>query len=339
MPGNILQEPGTHRKGHQWKNDAGDLLFIDRIRSGGGQWCSNLFRNDDLAKRPGSYTWENILCRPEPLNAGLKWGTREYNVPHRVFRDCDWFEIPKEHGVYASNYEGTVVDRCTFVRMGSQGVQFAHRPVPYNQYLPDNRAYDAPPIHVLRHSHFIDCGQGGDRPSFNATYFDPGSSEHPGTLLVRGCSFVADWADSLADTKSTGALVVTPMGGAGELTSNFMKLVEIRNTLFDFTAGDRSIVSIRSTDEVVIEDCTFIARDHRRANVDIDAPVSAMGTSKSIRIVLRNCVGVGGVRLRVFQDNARGWSDNLSYDIHCPGQELVIDGRTGELIHRRGHIS
>ena len=337
QPGNILQEPGKHWNGLTWKNADGDLVFADRVRTVEGQRGSSLYRNNDLAKRPGKYTWKNILVQPEtePFNSGMKWGTREYNVPEREFIDCDFFAIPREHGIYASNYADTTVDRCTFIRMGSQGVQFAHRSLPYQQYQADNRPYEESPTHTLRDSHFIDCGQGGDRASYNATYFDPGSPEHPGTLKVDGCSFVANWDETKDGYKSTGALVVTPMGGTGPLTSNFMTRVEVTNTLFDFTAGDRSIVNIRSTDEVVFEDCVFIARNHTRPNVDIDSPAANMGRSKTKRIVLRNCVGIGNVRLRVFGPDSTGWTDNISHDINCRGSEIVIDGETGKVISSR----
>ena len=336
VPGPVLQEPGKHWAGVQWKNSEGDLVFENVERRGTGQWCSNLFKND-LSKRPGKYIWRNVLCTTEtdPFNSGLKWGCREYNVPHREFIDCDFFAIPREHGVYASNYEGTVVDRCTFVRMGSQGVQFAHRPMSYQQYSADNRPYEAKPQHVLKDSHFIDCAEGGDRPSYNATYFNPGSPAFPGTLTVENCSFVNKWEEPKGGYQSTGALVVTPLQGNEPLVSNFMERVEVTNCLFDFTAGDRSIINIRSTNEVIIEDCAFIARDHGRANVDIDSPSSYMGDSKTKRIILRNCVAVGEVNLRIFGEDATGWTDNVSVPINTRGKEVIIDGGTGRVISER----
>ena len=315
----------------------GDVVFEDvsDYTDVGRQWSANVFKNSDLAQRPGSYSWKNCLVTPSvsPYNAGMKWGLRGYNVPHCEFIDCDFFAIPQEHGLYISNYEGSVVDNCTFIRVGSQGVQFAHRSSPYQQYSADNRPYKKKPIHILRDSHFIDCAQDGTRPGYNASYFNPGSSEFPGTLLIEDCSFVCKWIRPVGyfQSLSTGALAVTPMQGNEPLTDNFMELVYVKNCLFDFTRGNRGIVNIRSTDTVIFEDCCFIARDHSQPNLNIDSYTQHMGTSKTQRIILRNCVGVGGVKIRVFQRTPNS-SQVVSHDVNTYGREVIINGETGQVI-------
>ena len=76
IPGNILQEPETHWNGYQWKNDAGDLVYEDFSVEAEGQWASNLFRNGDLARRPGKYIWRNGYLGPQmdPFNPSMRWG-------------------------------------------------------------------------------------------------------------------------------------------------------------------------------------------------------------------------------------------------------------------------
>lgn len=336
IPGNILQEPGKHWNGYQWQNDSGDLVYENFTLEATSQWGSNLFRNGDtLDRRPGNYIWRNAYIGPEmdPFNSGMFWGTREFNTPHREFIDCDFFGIPKEHAIYVDVYEGTVVDRCTFIRVGSQGVQFTHRELPFGQYGASNRSYEAKPLHVLKDSHFVDCAEGGARRSYNASYFNPGNPDYPGTLRVENCSFVTEWLEPAGwfKNRSTGALVVTPMQGNRPITSNIMELVEIKNCLFDFTDPDRSIVNIRSTDTIVVEDCTFLTRGKSwGAAVSIDSPNGYTADTKARRIIVRNCVAEGNTQLKVTVDDGE-----VSHNLHTPGKELIIDGETGAVISER----
>ena len=158
----------------------GDLLkenLESVVPKGYTQWSSNLHQNYPTP-RPGKYTWKNIGVSPEllpELARQLKWGTREYNSSLREFIDCDFTDIPREHGFYVSNYGSTLIDSCSFLRCGSQGAQWAHRERAYQQYDPDCLPYSAKPSHVIRDSHFVDNAYKGDRPSFNATFFHPGS--------------------------------------------------------------------------------------------------------------------------------------------------------------------
>ena len=111
------------------------------------------------------------------------------------FLDCDFTEIPQEHGLYVSNAADTTLDRCTFLRVGSQGAQFAHRePRRTSSTTRTTCPTQESPTHVVRDCHFIDCAYGGTRPSFNLTYFSPGSAlRQPGSILIEDCSFVCDW--------------------------------------------------------------------------------------------------------------------------------------------------
>lgn len=323
-----------------WNMGDGDLLkenLESVVPAGYSQWSSNLHKK--LEVRPGTYTWTNIGVRGAADASQLKWGTREFNVPFRTFTSCDFTDIPREHGMYVSNYEGTLVEDCTFLRCGSQGVQFAHRELSYQQYDPDTLPYAEKPVHVCRNSHFVDNAYKGDRPSFNLTYFDPGTSDKPGTLLVDSCSFVADWPEARYDgKKSSGGMVVSHAQGNPDLRDQcMMEKVHVKNCLFDFTKGDRSIASIRSTDEIIIEDSLFIARDHAYPWVGIDKVYSAdaLGNTKSGVITLRNCVAEGGVMLTVYlAPDAGGNQEFVRTDIHCPGEEIKVDGSTGQIISR-----
>ncbi|MDG1984381.1 MAG: hypothetical protein P8M11_07430 [Planctomycetota bacterium] len=309
------------------------------VPKGYSQWSSNLHKKA-LQQRGGSYTWDNVGVTAAPDAGQLKWGTREYNCPDRVFKDCDFTRIPQEHGLYVSNYGDTTLDGCTFLLVGSQGAQWAHRPLAYAQYGADCIPYQSPPTHIVRDTHFVDCGFQGVRPSFNLTYFDPGTSANPGTLLVEDSSFVSRWTKVRGDgARSTGALVLAHMSAAPPLDAEIgpmMESVTLRNVLFDFDHGDRPIVEIRSAAELVIEDCAFIARDHPQPYVMVDRDNSGndLGGTKTERIVLRDNRSRGVVLLLCLSPAAGGPSQ-IKLPLHCPGEEIVYSGVTGRLIARR----
>ena len=309
------------------------------VPKGYSQWSSNLHKKG-LQVRGGSYTWENIGVTAAPDARQLKWGTREYNSPDRIFRDCDFTRIPQEHGLYVSNYGSTTLEGCTFLRMGSQGAQWAHRPIPYQQYDADCLAYQVPPVHTVRDTHFVDCGFKGTRPSFNLTYFDPGSSAMPGTLLIEDSSFVCYWPEARGDgARSTGALVLAHMSSAPPLDAELgpmMASVTLRNVLFDFTSGDRPIAEIRSAAELVIEDCAFIARSHSQpfVMVDRDSSGNDLGGTKTERIVLRNN-RARGVTLRLCLVPSADTPSEIQLPLDCPGEEVVYSGVTGNVISRK----
>ena len=326
---------------------------LDVMVPSGSQWAFNLHRpkSKDLTDlSPSGYlAFRNIGVRPGPGVTGLKWGSREYNVPDRRFIDCDYTEIPREHGLYVSNAGNTLLERCTFLRVGSQGAQWAHRPLPYQQYHADNAPYQTPPRHVVRDCHFIDCAYGGDRPSFNLTYFSPGTSEHPGTLLVEDSSFVCKWDKPRIDNPhsanprirhSSGAMVVTPSSVRVPLDPTkgpMMRNITLCNCLFDFTAGDRAIIELRSVYEIVIEACCFIARDHPQNGINIDrmsGTSSVLDGTKSQRLVLRNNLAENVVIRLGLGDGTRN-ADIVTIPLHTPDEEVIYSAVTGQQLSRR----
>jgi len=302
------------------------------------QWSSNLHRKE-LVRRDGYYKWDNIGIKG--LHYILKWGTREYNAPYRQFVDCDFTDIAQEHGLYVSNSSHTFLKDCTFLRCGSQGVQFAHRALPYQQYDADNMPYSNPPRHGVVGCHFVDNAYKGTRPSFNLTYFSPGTSEMPGTLLVKDSVFVCNWDEERYDGKrSTGAMVVTPGQGNEPLDGRLgpmMEKVTIDNCLFDYTAGDRAIVDIRSTDTILLENSVFIGRDHTQPVIRVDRDRHArFNGATSGEVIIRNCVGVG-VELQIMRPSIDGSSkqESVFFDINTTGQEAVIDVNSCEIVSLR----
>ena len=129
---------------------------------------------------------------------------------------------------------------------------------------------------------------------------------------MENCSFVEDYSQPFGykNWKSTGALLVSPMQNNPIHRTNMMDKVEVKNCLFDYTNADRPIATIRATDEVLFEDCQFIARDYN-ATIDINSPNAYTGTSKCKTVTLRNCKVEGSVRVRFFPEEQTSYNHFL----------------------------
>ena len=319
----------------------GDLVVEDKYTETAWHWAANLHAND-FKRRPGTFTMRNLLLQPRmnPFYSSMRWGLRALNMPAALFQDVDCFANANSHGLYVSPNDDTTFDNCTFIRCGAQGIQVAYRPEGYGHliYNGDNRPYEKEPKHLVRNSHFIDCGETGPSRSFALSYFNPGSQEFKGTVRVENCSFVEDYSQPFGykGWKSTGALLVSPMQSNPILKTNMMDKVEVKNTLFDYSNGDRAIATIRATDEVVFEDCQFIARDYD-AVIDINSQNPYTGTSACKRVILRNNKAKGNVTLRIFPEEQDRYDHFLlRIDVAASeGREIVIDCQTGTVLSNR----
>ena len=329
--GRAVASPGDVKRG-EWSQ--GDLIKLNMESVVTGQWHSNMHVDD--APRPGKYVWRNIECRSAVEDVWATknlWGAREHYVPERLVEDCD-FSYMKEHGLYISPQSSSTVRRSTFVNVGAQGLQYAHRPVAKGSAYANNHSFAVDPVFVVDDCHMIDCGRFAGRGSFSLTYFTCGNVDHPGTFKVSNSSFVANWDqpnnDYYGDYHSTGAMVVT--AGSWEDGSTWTggcqtKLIELTNNLYDYTTPDRSILSLRSFEDLVITDCVFIIRNNSRAQagLKVDSYVDDP-TIKSKQITLRNVYALG----------VYGKVKNAgSFSMHCPDEELKVDARTGVIVSRR----
>jgi hypothetical protein len=157
-------------------------------------------------------------------------------------------------------------------------------------------------------------------------------------MAIRDSSFVANWSEERYDgKKSTGAIVVCPQQGGPELNGRIGPMVErleIKNCLFDYTAGDREICSLRSIGDLIIEDSVFIARSHQYAWLTIDKDYSGddLGGAVTERIVLRD-IWAQGVTLKLMLPRTGTEKQQaMSFQLHCPGKEVVIDARRGRVL-------
>jgi hypothetical protein len=126
-------------------------------------------------------------------------------------------------------------------------------------------------------------------------------------------------------------MVVGNMQGNKPLVGNpMMERITLKNNLYDYTKNDRALIELRSVEELVIEDCCFIARDSGYPLVMMDKYIEDVAT-KSKRITIRNTHAEGGRGLRIRKLDGT----TASLNMHCPGEELVIDAVDGVVLSRR----
>lgn len=310
---------------NDWPEDLGRLVFEDMELSsepGHRQWIQNLHKGELVPRSPVVY--RNVgFTGPDQQ---LKWGVRGFNPGDLFVSDCDFTAIKREHGMYISTGNNTSVNGCTFLRVGSQGLQFVNRDVAYQQYGADNLTPSKHTSHLVEDCHFVDCGYRGDRPSFNLTYFDPGTNEYPATVKVKDSSFVSNWATpGLKGNYSTGGMVISHYN-TEDPSVNPVGSVLIQNSLFDFASGDRAIATIRGANTILIEDSCFIARAHNLPFIDINSKTDFTAE----HIFVKNCRSKN-VKIRLWKDG------DIIAKVHldCPGTGYHIDGATG-VVRRTG---
>lgn len=309
------------------------------------QWAVNVARGGTPftkgilsgVRKNGDIDIARVSFQPNPKKmaaTGMKWGMRRFNLGDVTVVDCDFTGIPKEHGIYDSLSGHGLYKGNTFKNLGGQGIQISYRDLPHAQYLADNLPFTGKATFILDDCHAVDCGLDASRSGFTWTFFDPGTTKFPGTVIVRNCTVVHAWpfsrtsggqrvAPSHADAmRAPGGLVLTQIQhvNANAKTKPTETLV-IDNCLFDLTLSGMPIASVRGVETILIEDSCFIARDHRNPHFDVDD----LPDRPSGKVIIENCVSPEGaeVWLRIRQKRV--------VSMHCPGKRLEIDVATLEV--------
>lgn len=327
--------------------EAPDLGDLDLYAN--WQWAINIARGSGSfhdappgsIARNGHIDYARLTIQPDPgtfAEKGLKWGMRRHNLGDVTVVDCDFTGIPEEHGIYDALSGHALYRGNTFLNLGGQGIQIAHRDAPFQQYQGDNLPYASPPLIILEDNHAVDCGQHASRSGFVWTFFDPGNVRQPGTVILRGCTSVHRWdftrttggdmvgPDHKRAVRSPGGMVVQHYKPIGKITAEQPNRYPTRNVvidrcLFDFTQSEMPVVAIRGVETVLIEDSCFIARDHKNPHIDIDG----VGDQETGLVILENVVSPAAHRvwLRLRGKRVR--------HVHCPGRRVEIDVKSGEI--------
>lgn len=277
-----------------------------------------------------------------------------------------------EHGHYDAIYGSIFCVGNTYRRMGGRGMYFSHRPFTFQQYPPDNPAFSRSSLAYIDNCHTIDCDADPGRGAFNLTFFDYGSPTFPSKIIVRNSSFVGGFPfyrrqsqrEPLSRTdlrganqwyRSNGGITVSqfqfcespdpPNAGntsTGQGVDNpgfdmatmnhICDQAVFSNCLFHFVQPEKPLLQVECVDEVIIENCLFIAEDgagivrisenRKRA---AGATYNARDTKACQTIRVRNCMTRGNVKGFIRPDGAIGVNDRVEIDLNTVGIERVYN--------------
>jgi hypothetical protein len=328
--------------------EAPDVADLDVFST--WQWAFNVARGrDPLVAKTGNVDLARCSFQPAPEGttqwpawSDMKWGMRRYNLGDATVTDCDFTGIPKEHGIYDSLAGHGLYRGCTFLDLGSQAIQLAYRDQPYQQYGADNMPLTGTQVIGIEDCHAVDCGNGGSRPSFAFTLFDPGTVQHPGIVLIRDSSVVSEWPvarergsyrevpiGTPRSIRAIRGLVVHQYQQTGAAvgayaTSNLL----VDNCVFDLTSGEGPIASIRGVGEILVQDSTFLARDHQSPVLEIDGNSDA---NSSGVLIIEDCLSPAPHTVRVEVRGRPLMFEGAPVTLHTPGVRLEIDLETLEV--------
>lgn len=318
----------------------------------------------------------------DPANfEDIKWFIRRFNVPGSITQNCDFigglfytgsgdpaFNLApgiSEHADYDSPHGSSVRIGNTATNLGGHFHYAAHRPYDTAQYQPDNSDYTSPPLYLVQNCHAHNTDMDPSRGGGSLQFFDHGNPTHPGTIIVRNCTFVQAWpfrsndagdkfsiegpapagtyrARSICDVTQyafcnnfqTGTAGVRPNPGTYDRATDphVTGLFLWQNNLIDLTeANDRPCIGLEGILETRFENSLWITRDSSRGEILLNPNHDAGRLCKPCGTVrFRNCKRVGGTQVRL--RTAAGTTVDLSYALDSENYEYVFNGVTGALI-------
>lgn len=277
----------------------------------------------------------------QPFNprTNMRWGMRRYNLGDSTVIDCDFTDIPEEHGIYDDLAGHGLYEGLTFLRLGAQSLQICSRDQPYAQYPADNMPYTGKPTIVVENCHTVDSGYFAAKRAFAWTFFDPGTVANPATIVLRDCTWVAAYPPrvektntptTISDPKAIQAskgLVVTQYDHSpvaeGEYTVEDLVLT---NCVFDGTRCEGAPIVIRGVETTTVDHCTFLFRNTRQSWFTVDDPRRG---NRSGKLIVQDCLSPTGVTLRIMDQPVM--YQGQPFSMHCPGKRFEIDCRTLEV--------
>ncbi len=210
-------------------------------------------------------------------STGAKWFVRMSNIPQaRISRmrvvgsDLGGVNFPTEHAVYLDVSGAVSITDCLFENLGGHGVYLTNRAYDYEQYGFLSLPFTEKPSWFCDNVVVLNCEQDASKSAFNFTFYDPGSYEHPGDVVVRNCVSIQAWPfqrpQSLNDrhsvlpyrqgeTRSSGGIVVTNynpnhMGGEGWPTHS----VVVDSSVIWTVQARHAALSLHGAEEYLIRD-------------------------------------------------------------------------------------
>lgn len=301
--------------------------------------------NDARAYEAGVECLLSGLWLEDP-HAGLKWLARLYNLEHTTVEGCygrgrmgaNGRPTPIEHLVYGT-VSGSTFARGNYAeRIGGKLWYIAHRPKPDKGYPAQNLPYTSPPEHVAIGNVAIDCEMDASRGSYSFTWFDGGSHEHMGTIVMASNVCVSEWSversqgmnDFSAPTddpwrvRSCGAFTTSNYQILGRPHS--LRRFDLIDNLIHHTKARHPVGNVRDAKHVVIRGNCIETTDHANPRIEINTHDSAeKGMTPPESVVIENNVS-NGVLVRVQDRHGRV----VEQPLHSLGRRFVYTSATGE---------
>jgi len=302
---------------------------------------SNLSHELDYPNNAAFYNVEMLA----PTNTALKWYCRMGNLgtlkvhtakvvgitgPHNYYPN-EVRQYPIEHAFYCETVYGAEFTNSLFEDLGGHGIYIAYRPNQFQQYPPSNKPFDRKPFYSVKGVSLIDTEQDASRGSHSITFFDPGSGEFPGTIIVEDTCIINGWdferyqgtnerfdiSNNPNRVRSCGPMVVTNYEEFPE-EGWPTELLVLRSCVWWQVKAKHSMGDLRNIQEVLIEDCFFRAEDHMQPYINLGGKKDDPRFKAPERVVIRNCKS-DGVTLRIWRNE----NDFDLIDLNTVGTEFI----------------
>lgn len=316
----------------------GPIVIEDEARQPTWKWGYNAYVQGLIETEGITMRNVEMVAPPAGDMHRLMWFARLWNLPSF---EADGVTVeggllddperpwPREHGIYENVSGDSTVTRSIFKSIGGHGRYMAHRPAENGRVQPNNRPYTASPQHYVGDCAFIDNDMDALRGAHAITFFDAGTSEHPGVVLIEDTSIISSWpferGQGSNDRWEPGSgLVHRPVRACGGIVChNYyyeggehpLHKVALHRVLIKMDVAGHALADLRNAREYVIDGCAFEAASrHRNPWVNVGCtPKNIGGDAPTIapeQVAIRN-TRLKGCKIRI-------WKTPTEFDVVEP---------------------
>lgn len=349
----VLDRPRKERAQHLYMSPVGDLEVLDLDVTGPVEpYIQKLFSVSPGAidGQGADMLMENLRWAPkEPQDLkALFWFARLYRLHNATFRgltiegqtyELDGRQRPQEHGIYFNTCGDALWEWCKVTGLGGKPYYDAHRSKAYAQYGADNAPYYRETTSTIRGCVAIDNEQDPAKGSYNASFFDRGSHEHPSTIKLENSVFAMEWPyirdtgsfERYADLSNPRAIQAC----GGFMNTYYQNAVKgkyacrefvVDECLFSMRGNNSNDVGVvRDAETVILRGSTFDAYESRGNKIHLGGPQRFMrGTMDSPKnLILEDCQSATDLEIW-------WWDDNDKYE-----RIKINDSRGKQLVMNR----
>lgn len=313
-----------------------------------GRWgkaygCNkHYYASGRLIPRSTNLTMDNCHAAGpwDDQSSGSKWHVRMSNIPEATITRCVVIgetlkgrQSPKEHGWYLDMSGDATFADCLFEDIGGHGVYLTNRPEPFQQYGRLSLYFKEAPTWLCDNVIQIHNEQDASRSSFDFTFYDPGSYEFPGEVIIKDCASITAWPFQRSqnnnerhriepyiegETRASGAMVVTNYVALGQRGWPTERIVLTRCVLWTVQAR-HDLALLRGAKDYLLKDSFFKTEGPNASPfIEIGARRGRTGFRGPHEVVIENCLAEN-VQARIWRD-----ADNSDViDLHTPGKRVT----------------